>query len=147
VITLFKIIRNGELYAPENLGKNDILIAGEKIALVKKDIGKITGSRCHRLFCGPRFHRPACSHSRRRRWRRTRNQNSRNKYQQPDNSRYNHSCGTLRSWRDYQKFGRTAGKSSCPGTGRNLSIHFYRCLWNPNPHTYRFCEVRPGPDW
>jgi len=43
VITLFKIIRNGELYAPENLGKNDILIAGEKIALVKKDIGKITG--------------------------------------------------------------------------------------------------------
>ncbi len=40
---MFKIIRNGELYTPQYLGKNDILIAGEKIALINKSIGKVTG--------------------------------------------------------------------------------------------------------
>nr|WP_269438038.1 beta-aspartyl-peptidase [Phosphitispora fastidiosa] len=40
---MFKLILNGELYAPEYLGKSDILMAGEKIALVNNDIGKITG--------------------------------------------------------------------------------------------------------
>jgi len=34
----FKLLRNANIYAPEYLGENDILIAGEKIALIEKEI-------------------------------------------------------------------------------------------------------------
>lgn len=33
-----KIIRNAHIYAPENLGTNDILLCGNKIALIDKKL-------------------------------------------------------------------------------------------------------------
>lgn len=39
-----KIIRNAHIYAPENLGTNDILLCGNKIALIDKKI-ELSGIR------------------------------------------------------------------------------------------------------
>lgn len=34
----FKIIRNAHIYAPKDLGTNDILLCGNKIAMIDKKI-------------------------------------------------------------------------------------------------------------
>ena len=43
---MFTLIRGAEVYAPEELGKRDILIAGKKIVRIGKDIEEPEGFEC-----------------------------------------------------------------------------------------------------
>ncbi|MDE5761551.1 MAG: beta-aspartyl-peptidase [Bacteroides sp.] len=45
---MLTLIKNADLYAPAHLGKNDILLCGEKIAYVSKAI-ELNGSYCHAI--------------------------------------------------------------------------------------------------
>ena len=43
---MFKLIAGGEVYAPERLGKVNILLAGDKIAAIGEDLKPPSGYEC-----------------------------------------------------------------------------------------------------
>ena len=43
---MFKLIKGAEVYAPEKLGIQDILVVGEQIAALGKDLDPPTGYAC-----------------------------------------------------------------------------------------------------
>ena len=69
---MFTLIKNANLYSPEHLGMNDVLLADDKIALIDRKI-ELTGIPFDTIDAGgcavtPRLYRPARPHHR---WRRT----------------------------------------------------------------------------